>query len=1582
MTRWGLIMAFIFTAGYGYCQQDSALKHRADKLMNGHMPEAINLYRQYISKSLSIKSPDYKEIFYAYDSAYTASVLSQKYIDAENFITQSFKLARRYDLTEEIYGRLVAVTGFYQLAQLNNWPLQHSVSNKNIRSLIFPVSSVKYISKDSAILTVTAGSVEGLYAGLEVQCLGTKLPFLKDDRSSNVLGGGKITNVTENSATVLFRQTYTTDSSDNIYPNDVIFCDVNEVYKNDLGDYQVLADKDISFLNNYREQPYHIRQLAYCDIPGQQNLLDTFFLNAVKEIAEMLQGNIALENTFTKNIPSGFFKSMSLTQALLKTNIPHLRAFLKFVKLYPGKYIGQKFKFSEVYATWVINGTPLDDYGLLELLKEYKGTPFYNECLIAYEGSIVKDKQWLGWKDELLDSLDNGAFPQQNWDVLQNTATYYHTTWMLAWNKLLSGRIAAFNKKTADATLLITEAKKQFEELKMNNEVQFAANTLTQVNNQRVAKIALQTNHSLPFSVAYSPDGKYFASYSDDYTIKLWDAKLVRQIQTITAHVNSINQVTFSANSKYLISASDDEFIRIWDTRSMRLYKEINTHYRVKYAVLNRTGDKIIAAGSDSCIHVYNFENGTEEKKLKIHKAIINTGDYNPDYQHLIYTGGSDSVSYITNIETGQWVRWFKNGGKIVSVKATDDRQYFAALSNDQQIKFWRQNGKYLGSLTTIKYKFGNSTTYPGFDINTRKKVFAFVNEKGLLSLGDIDSLNYYWYNLKFEGNILDLKFHPNGNYLLVTTSLDKLYLVNITQYHLVHGSNIQSKIVGRDASIISSMSFSNDDNMLAYQSGSTYVMDLSTGKNIGFGIEGSSQLRTSIYFTHNDSALSYVPLDARRLIEKNLYSGDTLSQLITNRSDTLVSINVPYRGIAFNTRSQDGKLTAIWFNKESISIYETATEKLLYKIPLDTNQTELLTAMFIPGTDKFVAFNDVNNSVSFYKLNAPVLKPFYRYTAPQEFEFGMGCYDPLHNQILAASQSNNVYFFDAVAGKLKDTINFNFIDKQEGVNTIALHPDGHTLFVGMNNLMLVYDIGTKKVINNFNGANYTIGQAQFSHDGKTLAAGSFTGIIHLFDTKEYKKLLQVQTYADREPVWITPDNYYIASRASLQDLYFTYNHTLYPFDQFDINFNRPDTVLERLGRIDQPLLNAYKEAWTKRFKKSGISADRLRPDFKVPELNILNAEEIPAFVNTSPVVPLRIQMKDDNAKIASYNLWINGIPLYGKEGKKLQQPLSKIIVNDSVRLSGVNNVIQVACKNDNGVESLKEKFEIKNYVTDTAYFKTYLFCVSVSEYKDKKYSLKYARKDGRDLVNAFKKEFGENIYIDTLFDEKATLKNILAWKKIMQKTAIKDRVILYVSGHGLLDKNYDFYYATYDVDFKNPADKGLAYDEIEKLLDKIPARKKLLLMDACHSGEVDKESVAEKVSQNSVAASDVKKVNVVFKSKGAGEDISNSKLGLNNSFELMQDLFTNLNNGNGTAVISAAAGNSYAYESDVWNNGIFTYCILHGLKDKAADINHDQRISVAELQKFVSSEVMRLTQGAQKPTARQENLDNDWLVW
>jgi uncharacterized caspase-like protein len=102
----------------------------------------------------------------------------------------------------------------------------------------------------------------------------------------------------------------------------------------------------------------------------------------------------------------------------------------------------------------------------------------------------------------------------------------------------------------------------------------------------------------------------------------------------------------------------------------------------------------------------------------------------------------------------------------------------------------------------------------------------------------------------------------------------------------------------------------------------------------------------------------------------------------------------------------------------------------------------------------------------------------------------------------------------------------------------------------------------------------------------------------------------------------------------------------------------------------------------------------------------------------------------------------------------------------------------------------------------------------------------------------------------------------------------------------------------------------------------------------------------------------------------------------LNNSFELMQELFSGLDKGTGTTVISAAAGKGYALESPLWNNGVFTFSIINGLKNRAADKNRDGTITISELKDYSIKEVQLLTDGQQKPTARRESINYDWKIW
>lgn len=70
------------------------------------------------------------------------------------------------------------------------------------------------------------------------------------------------------------------------------------------------------------------------------------------------------KSVLTDRIEGGRFHGNSLAEAFAKTTPDDVRAFLLFVRAFPGKYIAHRWKLVEVYATWIINRTPLGDADL------------------------------------------------------------------------------------------------------------------------------------------------------------------------------------------------------------------------------------------------------------------------------------------------------------------------------------------------------------------------------------------------------------------------------------------------------------------------------------------------------------------------------------------------------------------------------------------------------------------------------------------------------------------------------------------------------------------------------------------------------------------------------------------------------------------------------------------------------------------------------------------------------------------------------------------------------------------------------------------------------------------------------------------------------------------------------------------------------------------------------------------------------------------------------------------------------------------------------------------------------------------
>lgn len=502
-----------------------------------------------------------------------------------------------------------------------------------------------------------------------------------------------------------------------------------------------------------------------------------------------------------------------------------------------------------------------------------------------------------------------------------------------------------------------------------------------------------------------------------------------------------------------------------------------------------------------------------------------------------------------------------------------------------------------------------------------------------------------------------------------------------------------------------------------------------------------------------------------------------------------------------------------------------------------------------------------------------------------------------------------------------------------------------------------------------------------FSPGRPILATASWDATIKLWNTDTGELLATIITIGKEDHIIITPDNFYFGTRNSLKGIGFKYGKQFISPEQYDLRFNRPDIVLARLGYAPANIIKSYHRAYLKRLQKMNFTEQMLGEEIHLPEIRIIS-KNIP-LTTSDTTLQFDVDASDSHYKLDRLNVFVNNIPVYGVGGIDVRdKKQGSLIYLINARLSEGKNKIQVSCLNEKGVESLLETFEINN-VRPVRKPDLYLAVISVSQYVNSTMNLKYAAKDGRDIVKLFtsKAALYDRIFVDTLLNSNAVKEGILNLKARLSKSQVDDEVILYVSGHGLLDSNLDFYFGTHDIDFDHPAGRGIKYDDLEGLLDGIPARKKLLMMDACHSGEVDKTRLQVSTDQSLVLAKNQKGIvkTYTYSAETAEEQY---QVGIKTSFELMQELFANVSKGSGAVVISAAAGNSYALESDEWKNGVFTYALLSGLKTKSADLNKNGRITVTELKNFVSKEVERLTKGEQKPTSRRENLEFDFIVW
>jgi WD40 repeat protein len=99
-------------------------------------------------------------------------------------------------------------------------------------------------------------------------------------------------------------------------------------------------------------------------------------------------------------------------------------------------------------------------------------------------------------------------------------------------------------------------------------------------------------------SVAFSSDGSTLASGSLDNTIKLWDVKTGKELQTLTGHSNWITLVSFSSDGLTLASGSGGNTIKLWDVKTGKELQTLTGHSGPVNSVAFSSDGSTLASGS------------------------------------------------------------------------------------------------------------------------------------------------------------------------------------------------------------------------------------------------------------------------------------------------------------------------------------------------------------------------------------------------------------------------------------------------------------------------------------------------------------------------------------------------------------------------------------------------------------------------------------------------------------------------------------------------------------------------------------------------------------------------------------------------------------------------------------------------------------------------------------------------------------------------------------------------------------------------------------------------------------------------
>ncbi len=353
-------------------------------------------------------------------------------------------------------------------------------------------------------------------------------------------------------------------------------------------------------------------------------------------------------------------------------------------------------------------------------------------------------------------------------------------------------------------------------------------------------------------SLSFSPDGKIFASASEDGTVKLWNAKPATLISTLTGHTGRVTSVSFHPKGKILASSSEDGTVKLWDVTRSTLITTIKAHHSwVRSVSFSPDGQILASCSSAGFINLWKTADATLLKTLKGHTRSVNHISFSPDGKTLA-SASFDTTVRLWNIDDGTLINTLEDHkSNTRSVSFSPDGKTLASTDQEGIVKLWNvADGTLLQNLPTHRRAVWSAIFSPD------GKTLSVACSDGNIMLLNLETATLMQAFPAHSGWTNTISFSPNGK-VLASAGSDSI----IKLWNAENGSLLFT--LKGHLSDVSNISFSPDGKILASSSdeGTVRVWNVENGLEVST-LEGHLGRITSIMFSPDGKTLASAGID------------------------------------------------------------------------------------------------------------------------------------------------------------------------------------------------------------------------------------------------------------------------------------------------------------------------------------------------------------------------------------------------------------------------------------------------------------------------------------------------------------------------------------------------------------------------------------------------------------------------------------------------------------------------------------------------------------------------------------------------